>query len=233
VLDTSTPNLARAYDYLLGGGANFAADRALAGRLRSLYPRTGDLLLFSRTYLADSLASVARDGVDQYLDVGSGLPTSPSTHEIARRLLPLARVVYVDRDPEVVRHASALVPPGVRFLEGDLAEPEAILDAVRGLLDLSRPTCLVLTMVLQVLDPGTARAVTGVLVRALCPGSYLVISAGAGEAGRLPDAVSPGGFTAEDVTSFSGGLELVPPGVRQGEVLCALGRKALPGTRHG
>jgi hypothetical protein len=241
VLDTSTPNIARAYDYLLGGGANFAADRALAGRLQGLYPRTGDLLLFSRTYLADSLAHVARSGVDQYLDVGSGLPTSPSTHETVRRFLPLARVVCVDRDPAVVRHASALVPPGVRFVEGDLAEPEAILAALSGLINLSRPACLVLTMVLQLLDPGTARAVVGVLVRALAPGSYLVISVGAGESGRLPDAVAPGGFTPEDFASFFGGLELVPPGIRQGDVLCALARKAplhtlqpqQPHTRHG
>jgi hypothetical protein len=225
VLDTSTPNIARAYDHLLGGGASFAADRALAGRLQSLYPRTRDLLLFSRTYLADSIAAVARSGVDQYLDIGSGLPTRPNVHETARGILPLARVVYVDHDPAVVQHASSAVPPGVRFLEGDLAEPEAVLGVVDGLIDLSRPACLVLTMVLQVLDLGTARAVTGVLVRALVPGSYLLITVGADQAGRLPDAVSPGGFTAEDVASFFGGLDLVPPGIGQGDVLCALGRK--------
>jgi hypothetical protein len=224
-LDTSTPNIARAYDYLLGGGANFAADRALAGRLQTRYPRTRELLLSSRTYLADSIASVARQGVDQYLDVGSGLPTRPNTHETARRIAPLARVVYVDSDPAVVRHANSLVPSGVRFLEGDLAEPEALLGALPGFVDLSRPACLVLTMVLQVLDLGTARAVAGVLVRALAPGSYLVLSVGAGEDGRLPDAVSPGGFTAEDVTSFFGGLDLVPPGIHQGDLLCGIGRK--------
>jgi hypothetical protein len=230
VLDISTPNIARAYDYLLGGGANFAADRALAGRLQTLYPRTRELLLSSRTYLADSIGYVARQGVDQYLDVGSGLPTRPNTHETARRILPLARVVYVDSDPAVVRHANSLVPSGVRFLEGDLAEPEALLGALPGLVDLSRPACLVLTMVLQVLDLGTARAVAGVLVRALAPGSYLVLSVGAGEDGRLPDAVSPGGFTAEDVTSFFGGLDLVPPGIHQGDLLCGIGRRR---ARHG
>ncbi len=231
MLDTSTPNIARAYDYLLGGGASFAADRALAGRLQALYPRAGALLLSSRTYLADSITAVARAGVDQYLDVGSGLPTRPNTHETARGAQPLARVVYVDRDPAVVGHASSLVPPGVRVLQGDLAEPEALLGALPGLIDLSRPACLVLTMIVQALDPGTARAVTGVLVRALAPGSYLVLSAGAGEAGRLPDAVSPEGFTAEDVTALFGGLDLVPPGIRlMGEVLCGTGVKA---SRHG
>lgn len=225
-VDTSTPNIARAYDYLLGGGANFAADRALAGRLQTLYPRTRELLLSSRTYAADSVARIARHGVVQYLDVGSGLPTRPNTHEAARAPQPLARVVYADRDPAVVRHGSALVPPGVRYIEADLAEPEALLAALPGLIDLSRPACLILTMVLQVLDIGTARAVTGVLVRALAAGSFLVLSVGAGESGRLPDAASPGGFTPEDAASFFGGLDLVPPGMVRDDVLCGTGFKA-------
>lgn len=232
MLDTSTPNLARAYDYLLGGGANFAADRALAGRLQSLYPRTAELLLSSRTFLADSLDTIARQGVEQYIDVGSGLPTRPNAHETARVHVPLAQVAYADRDPAVVRHAASLLPAGVRALEGDLTEPEALLEAIASFIDMRRPACLILTMVLQVLPIGTARAVAGVLVRALSPGSYLVLSAGAGEQGRLPDAVAPGGFTAEDVASFFGGLDLVPPGIRliDGAVLCAVGAK---GPRHG
>jgi hypothetical protein len=231
VLDTSAPNLARAYDYLLGGGAHFAADRALAGRLLALYPRTPELLSASRTYVADSVTSVARQGVDQFADIGSGLPTRPSTHEAVRRAAPLpeamprARVAYVDHDPDVISHVSGLLPPGVRAMEGDLAEPETILATMEGFIDLSRPVCLVLAMVLQVLDPGTARAVVGVLVRALAPGSCVIISVGAGEDGRLPDAVSPGGFAAEDMASLFGGLDLVPPGVRDGPVLHATGYK--------
>jgi S-adenosyl methyltransferase len=221
VLDTSAPNLARAYDYLLGGGANFAADRSLAGRLTALYPRAPELLSLSRTFLADSLSGIASQGVGQYVDVGAGLPTRPSTHSVVLGAVRGARVVYVDNDPVVVQHAAALIPPGVRAVEGELSEPEALL----GLLDLSRPSCLILTMVLQVLDPGTARAVVGVLVRALAPGSFVVISVGAGEEGRLPDAVAPGGFTPEDMTSFFAGLELVPPGIQPGPVLCATGVK--------
>jgi SAM-dependent methyltransferase len=231
VLDTSAPNIARAYDYLLGGGANFAADRALAGRVLAACPRTGELLSASRTYAADSLTHIARQGgVDQYLDVGSGLPTRPAAHEVVRALRPRARVVYADRDPAVVAHARALVPPAVRVIEADLAEPEALLAALPGFIDFSRPLCLILTMVLQVLDLGSARAVVGVLVRALPPGSYLVLSVGAGEQGRLPDAVMPGGFTAGDVASFLGGLDLVPPGIRDGDVLCGTGVKP---ARHG
>ena len=232
MLDTSTPSLARSYDYLLGGGASFAADRALAGRMVALYPRAKDLLLASRTYAAGSLAAIARQGVGQYLDVGSGLPTRPSTHEIARSLVPGARVVYADRDPVVVEHGAALVPSGVRYVLGDLTEPESLLahPEISGLIDLSRPVCVVLGLVVQALDPGTPRAVVGVLVRALAPGSYLVVTAGAGEQGRLPDSVWPGGLSAADLASFLGGLDLVPPGITEGDVLCGTGYRA---QRHG
>jgi S-adenosyl methyltransferase len=232
VLDTSTATLARAWDYLLGGGASFAADRAMAQRLEALYPGIRELLLSSRTYAADSISRIARAGVGQYLDVGSGLPTWPSTHEIARSVVPAARVAYVDREPTVTEHGSALVPADVRFVQGDLAEPEAILASgdLAGFLDLSRPACLVLTLMLHVLDPGTARAVVGVLVRALAPGSYLVVTAAAEPRG-LPESVWPGKFTADDLGSFLAGLDLVPPGVKEGVVVCATGLK--PARRIG
>jgi hypothetical protein len=232
VLDTSTPSLARAYDYLLGGGASFAADRALAGRMLALYPKAKDLLQASRTYAAGSITNIARQGVGQYLDIGSGLPTRPSTHELARALVPGARVVYADRDPVVVEHGAALVPAGVRYVTGDLSEPESLLaqPETAGLIDFSAPVCVVLGLVVQALDPGTARAVVGVLVKALAPGSYMVVTAGAGEQGRLPDSVWPGGLSAVDLASFLGGLEVVPPGITEGDVLCGTGCKA---RRHG
>jgi len=232
VLDTSTPNLARAYDCLLGGGACFAADRALAGRMLALFPRSKELLQASRTYLAGSVTAIARQGVRQYLDIGSGLPTRPSTHQLARALVPGSRVVYADRDPVVVEHGASLVPSGVRYVTGDLTEPESLLahPETAGLIDFSAPVCVVLGLVVQALDPGTARAVVGVLVKALAPGSYLVVTAGAGEEGRLPDSVWPGGLSAADLASFLGGLDLVPPGITEGTVLGGTGYKA-PG--HG
>jgi SAM-dependent methyltransferase len=222
VLDISTPSLARAWDYLLGGGASFAADRSLAQRLEALHPGMRESLLSSRTYAAGSVTRAARAGVAQYLDLGSGLPTRPSTHAAARALLPGARVVYVDRDPAVIEHGRALVPAGVRYVQGDLAEPEAILASgdLTGVTDFSRPVCLVLTLVLHVLDPGTARAVTGVLVRALAPGSYVVVTAAGVNTGGLPGSVWPGGLTAADVASFFAGLDLLPPGIRGGAVVC-------------
>jgi hypothetical protein len=225
VLDASAPNLARAYDYLLGGRASFAADRSLARRLAALYPAAPELLARSRAFLARSLPSLARLGLGQFVDIGSGLPTAPSTHGVVLAAAPGARVVYVDKDAETVAHARSLVPAGVTVLEGDLAEPEALLQALRPRADLTRPSCLVLAMVLQVLDPGAARAVVGVLVRALAPGSHVVITAGAGPEGLLPDSAWPEGLTARDMAAFLGGLEVLPPGITSGPVLHAIGVK--------
>ncbi|HEX3713233.1 MAG TPA: SAM-dependent methyltransferase [Trebonia sp.] len=235
MLDTSTPNLARACDYMLGGGASFAADRALALRLEGLYPGIRDMLFSSRSYVADAVARVARSGTAQFLDLGSGLPTTPAVHETARAFQPGARVAYVDRDPEVVRHGQALVPAGVRYLTGDLAEPEAILASgeLHGFIDFSRPVCLILALVLQTLDPGTARAVGGILVRALPPGSHLIATAVAGQA-SLPGFTWTGVFTEEDLASFFAGVDLVAPGVtsgpgaQQASALCAAGIKQAP-----
>jgi O-methyltransferase involved in polyketide biosynthesis len=232
VLDTRTPSVARAYDHLLGGEASFVADRALAGRLLALYPQLGEILIASRTQVADAVARIARQGVDQYLDVGAGLPTRPSTHATARAVLPAARVAYVDRDPLVVEHGTDLIPAGVRYYPGDLTEPEALL-ATLTTIDVTRPVCLVLALVVQALDPGTARAVVSVLVKALSPGSYLIATVGAGEAGRLPDAVWPVAATEPDLAAFFGGLDLLPPGVtRHGDVLCGVGVKPYPRRAH-
>ena len=234
MLDTAAPSLARAWDYLLGGGASFAADRSLARRLEARHPGLAERLSSSRTYAAERVTDIARTGVDQYLDLGSGLPTRPATHEAARGILPGARVAYVDRDPAVTEHGRALVPAGVRYVPGDLAEPEAILSRadLAGFLDFSRPACLVLGLVLHVLDPGTARAVVGVLVRALAPGSYLVVTAGAAGAGGLPESVWPDGLAADGLASYFAGLDLVPPGiVRQGTVIAATGAKPWPGPK--
>jgi hypothetical protein len=250
VLDTRTPSVARAYDHLLGGGASFAADRALAARLVALYPRLADHLTASRTQVAEAVGRIARHGVDQYLDVGAGLPTRPSAHVTARAQLPAARVVYIDRDPVVVAHGTDLVPRGVSYQAGDLTEPEALLAALGyrlpsatparavptahiGALDFTRPVCLVLALIVQALEPGTARSVVSVLVKALAPGSYLVATVGAGEEGRLPDSVWPAAATEADLAGYFGGLDLLPPGIsRHGDVLCGVGVKPYPAAPH-
>jgi len=232
-VDTSSPSLARAYDYLLGGRANFTADRALAGRLRALYPATSQVLSVSRAFLASSVADLARAGIDQFIDVGCGLPTRPAVHEAVLRARPGARVVYVDRDPAVVSHATALLSPlppaaQVRVIAADLAEPEALSWSLRPLVDLGRPSCLILALVVQALEPGLATAVVGVLIRALAPGSHVIVTCGLGAEGRLPDAMSGSGLTAPDLSAFLAGLDIAPPGVEQ---LPRLQRS--PGARPG
>jgi hypothetical protein len=234
-VDTSVPSLARGYDYLLGGRANFAADRALARQWQRLYPHAASLLSLSRTYTADCCGQLALEGMRQFIDVGSGLPTAPSLHAAVRRGRPPARVVYVDRDPGVVAHARALIAQegsgagDVSVLLGDLIEPEALLWSLRPRADLSQPACLVLGLVIQALpDLGTARAVVDVMVRALAPGSHVIITAGAGEAGRLPDAASGTALTAADLDLFFAGLEAPgqPPGAGEdGLLLRGTGRK--------
>jgi O-methyltransferase involved in polyketide biosynthesis len=155
-------------------------------------------------------------------------------------VLPAARVVYIDRDPAVLEHGTDLVahtdhvPADVRYCGGDLTEPEALLAALAGTIDFSRPVCLVLALMVQALEPGTARAVVGVLVRALPPGSYLVATVGAGDDGRLPDSVWPAAATEADLTAFFGGLDLLPPGItRLGDVLSGVGVKPYPGRPRG
>jgi len=104
-----------------------------------------------------------------------------------------------------------------------------IVTALSGFIDFSRPVCLVLALIVQALEPGTARAVVGVLVKALPPGSYLVATAGAGDAGRLPDSLWPAAATEADLAAFFGGLDLLPPGItRHGDVLCGVGVKPYP-----
>ncbi len=226
-VDTSVPSLARGYDYLLGGGANFTADRVLARQWREPYPQAAKLLSLARTYTASRCAQLSLDGLRQFIDMGSGLPTAPSLHAAVRQASRDASVIYVDRDPGVVAHARALVPAGVSVLAGDLLEPEALLWSLRPLANLARPACLVLGLVIQALpDLGTARAVVDVLVRALAPGSHVIITAGAGDDGRLPDTVAGAGLRPEDVAAFFAGLELAPPGVTEdGPLLCGAGRK--------
>lgn len=147
LFDTSTPNIARVYNYWLGGKDNFAADRAEAERLIAVYPELPCLARQSRSFLARAVEWLAQQGVTQFLDLGCGLPTGENTHEIADAVHPDCRVVYVDDDPIVVAHARALLQcPGVSVMCGDMAEPDAILAAVRaqGLLNLVEPTAVVL-----------------------------------------------------------------------------------------
>ncbi|GAA0493619.1 SAM-dependent methyltransferase [Streptomyces sp. NPDC046215] len=176
---------ARIYDYLLGGRTHFAADREAAGRILAAFPAAGAAARINRDFMARATRRLAHDGMVQFLDIGTGIPTSPNLHEVAQRIRPGARVVYTDNDPIVLTHAAALLrgrPEGrTAYVEADVTRPESVLGAPRLLatLDLTRPVALSLNALLHFIgDDGADRghAVVEHLKGALAPGSTLTIT---------------------------------------------------------
>ena len=180
--DTSRPNVARVYDYLLGGKDHFAADRQAAQRLIETLPNAAAIAKANRTFLAAAVRHAARAGIAQFLDIGAGLPTSPSVHECARAIVPGARVAYVDNDPVAVTYAQALLATGdgVIAIEGDAREPEAILAGpeLAAAIDLTEPVCLALVSMLHFFTADEADMIVGGFRQRMVPGSYLIISQG-------------------------------------------------------
>ena len=187
------PNAARIYDYLLGGAQNFRADRAAAEHVLDNYPAAALAARANRAFLRRAVAVLAGQGIDQFLDIGSGLPTVGNVHEVAQSVNPLAHVVYVDNDPVTVRYSRELLAEeqeeqeegegarGVAVIEADLRDPAAILDhpETRRLLDRRRPLGLLLVAVLHFIpDDDEARRTVRALRESLAPGSYVVISHG-------------------------------------------------------
>jgi SAM-dependent methyltransferase len=237
--DETRPNIARMYDYWLGGTDNFEADRAAAEKVRARRPNVASQALDNKKFLTRAVTYVARQGVRQFLDIGSGLPTSPAqvpgaeplwvaTHEAARAVIPDAMVAYVDFDPVAVAHSEALLAggsPEVVAVSGDVREPLAIL-ADPGLraagLGLDQPACVILACVLHFLEAGAARDVMQAIVAALAPGSYVAISIGyaPGHAGddfarayNAQDGPRIYAHTMDEITALFDGLDLVPPGL--------------------
>jgi O-methyltransferase involved in polyketide biosynthesis len=181
-LDTTAPHSARVWNYWLGGTDNYPVDREVGDRVREMLPSIVDQARADRAFLGRAVTHLAGEcGIRQFLDVGTGLPTADNTHEVAQRVAPSSRIIYVDNDPLVLVHARALLtsaPEGATgYVEADLRDPEAILrEAARGL-DLSRPVALMLMGVLHhVPDTAQAYAIVDRLKAALVPGSYLVIN---------------------------------------------------------
>jgi S-adenosyl methyltransferase len=194
-LDTSVPNMARIYNYWLGGKDHFAADRAEAERLVALYPPLPALARENRAFLIEAVGWAARQGIGQFVDLGAGLPASPSVHQAARAVLPAARVAYVDIDPVVLSHARALLATvdGVAAVDADLRDPAAVLghQDLRAVINPGRPVCVILGAVVHFLDPGAARALTARYASLMAPGSCLVLSCARFEDEQLR-AASPG-----------------------------------------
>lgn len=221
--DPGTPSIARVWDYWLGGKDNFAADRELARKMLEINPLAARMARENRQFLGRAVSYIAGVGVQQFIDVGAGLPTALNTHDVARGADPDAKVAYIDNDPMVIAHARALLATteGVVAIPGDMRQPAAIMadPQLAHIIDLAAPVCVMLSGVLHFLDADRAREVATAFTRAVVPGSYLVISVGTGQA----EVAQP--FTAaytparlyihspDQVMTFFDGLDLVPPGL--------------------
>jgi hypothetical protein len=232
-LDPAVPNVARMYDFMLGGKDNYASDREAVARLIGISPGVQIAARRNREFLGRAVRFVASQAVTQFLDVGAGLPTQQNVHEVAQSVAPAARTVYVDNDPVVLAHAHALLAADARtaVVAGDLREPAAILrDAnASGLLDFASPVCLLLVAVLHfVPDADDPPALVSALRDALPAGSYVILSHAtmdgypapaapddAQRAGRVYDrATAPLTMRGRDeVARILDGFELVEPGL--------------------
>jgi O-methyltransferase involved in polyketide biosynthesis len=229
-LDPAVSHSARIWNYWLGGKDNYAVDRAAGDRVAQMLPIIVAQARADRAFLGRAVRYLAGEaGIRQFLDVGTGLPTAENTHEVAQRVAPESRIVYVDNDPLVLVHARALLSSSVEgttdYIEADLRNPDNILAQAARTLDLAQPTALLLLGVLHhIPDTAEAYSIVRQLTAALAPGSFLVInhstSAISGEA--MEDAVRHWNQvgtptmtlrTPEQVSAFFAGLELLAPGV--------------------
>ncbi|QMU69351.1 SAM-dependent methyltransferase [Streptacidiphilus sp. P02-A3a] len=229
-LGQDRPHSARMYDYYLGGRTNYAADRAAAERVIEQFPAIGVVARVNRSFMHRATRFLADQGITRFLDIGTGIPTPPNLHEVAQRLHPEARVVYVDNDPLVLVFADALLDSAAQgstaYVEADVNDPKALLEApaVRALLADGKPVALSLNALLHFVgDRIEPRSVVETLVEALPSGSYLALSHCtpdfAPEAWQGIEQIYRGQGTYlrvrghDEVTRLFDGLELVRPGV--------------------
>lgn len=222
-----SPSPARIYNYLLGGYHNFESDRRTAENLLAVYPELRVVAAVNRAYLRRAVNFLLDQGVDQFLDLGSGLPTLGNVHEVAFARNPAARVVYVDIDPVSVAHSRAILAgmESVRAIQGDLCQPEQVLghEEVSGFLELQRPVGFVMVAVLHyIVDDASAYRAMEQLREAVAPGSYLVISHTARESLAPTEAsqdarLRPVNLTRmrsrEQVQAFFGDFTMLEPGL--------------------
>ncbi|WP_106130579.1 SAM-dependent methyltransferase [Pseudosporangium ferrugineum] len=252
-IDMSRPSSARVWNYLLGGKDNFAVDREMGDSLRSANPGIAAVAQAQRRFLVQAVTLLAGEvGIRQFLDIGTGLPTADNTHEVAQRVAPDSRVVYVDNDPLVLAHARALLtgsPEGATaYVDSDVEDPERILGEAARTLDLGRPVALTMIGILgNVADYTEARSIVTRLLAAVPSGSYLAVSDGTSTSAQSVASqrvAKEGGHpynlrTPEEIAGYFEGLELLDPGVvptslwrpepgtepESLDVYCAVGRK--------
>jgi SAM-dependent methyltransferase len=229
-IDIHTPNMARMYDYALGGKDNFTADREAVQNLFRLAPENAYVPRANRQFLGKAVRFAAEQGIGQFIDLGAGLPSQGSTHEVARLVQPDARVVYVDSDPVVLTHARALLPrndPGLAIIDEDIRDTGRILDHphTRRLIDFSQPAAVLFVAVLHgIPDADDPAGIVAEFARRLAPGSYVILSHLTRE-GQPADIVAkkeeiwaksatPMAYRSrDDILQFFNGLDLVEPGL--------------------
>ena len=236
-IDTTIPHNARIWNYWLGGKDNYPVDQEMGEQIRSFFPEIVDNAIADRAFLVRTVTHLAREeGIRQFLDIGTGLPTHNNTHEVAQSAASDARVVYTDNDPLVLAHARALLTGteqgATDYVDADLRDPDAILKAASRTLDLSRPVALMLLGVVNfIADDAEVRSILDRLMEALAPGSFLVVSHPTDDidqerAHQVAEAWNERGTpkltirTAAGIEALFDGLELLEPGV----VSCSLWR---------
>jgi hypothetical protein len=228
-VDTRRANVARVYDYWLGGSHNFLADQDVARSIAAVEPNVRVFARANRAFLGRAVRFLAASGIRQFLDIGSGIPTEGNVHEVAQQAVPGARVVYADIDPVAIAHSKALLAGNedAAIIEGDLREPEKILanGDVQRLIQPDQPTGLLLMVVLHFLaDAEDPWRVVGTLRDALAPGSYLVLGHGTDEGNPVAvqaaktmynRSVSTSAHVRshEQILRFFDGFELLDPGL--------------------
>jgi hypothetical protein len=234
-INTSVPHSARTWNYWLGGKDNYPVDQKAGDAYAEIAPQVVSMARESRKYLIRAVTLLTGElGVRQFLDIGTGLPTYDNTHEVAQKIAPDARIVYVDNDPIVLAHANALLyskPQGVTdYIDADLHEPEKILRRAAATLDFNQPVALMLMGILgHIEDYAEATAIVRHLQAALPSGSYFVhydgidtdpdltkAQAGYDDTGAVPYVLR----SPQQIASYYAGLDLLAPGI----VSCPLWR---------
>ena len=256
-LDTSVPQTARIWNYWLGGKDNFAVDRQVGDQIRAAFPDIVENARASRAFLVRAVGYVTREaGIRQFLDLGTGLPTADNTHEVAQRIAPESRIVYVDFDPLVLVHARALLTSSregvTQYIDADGRDSAKVLGEATGTLDFGRPVALIMSGILgHVTDDDEAARMVREYVAAVAPGSYLIALDGShsvehGEAEKIWNEQANPPYVLRGPAQFAGffeGLELVAPGVTSAplwrpemenpkrlDVVCGVARKPGPGA---
>jgi len=231
-LNTGVAHNARVWNYWIGGKDNYEVDHRVGDHVASVFPLIRDVARADREFLGRAVRFLAGErGVRQFLDIGTGLPTAENTHEIAQRVAPDARIVYVDNDPIVLMHARTLLTgtaSGVTdYIDADVHDPDAVLERAARTLDLTRPVAVMMLGILNfVLDTGKAREIVRQVMAAVPSGSFLVLTHPTFEPeldgeGQIPamkfwneNATPP--ITARsraDIAAFFEGLDLLEPGL--------------------